>query len=101
MKIELFYFKGCPTYNETAANLRRALDELDIKDNFKMIEVVDLQDAVTKKFLGSPTIRINGTDLEGKEGDYIFGCRIYAIDGKITGTPTKNHILSKIKSLIK
>jgi hypothetical protein len=100
MNIELYYFEGCPTYKEAAENLRKALDELDIKEDFKMIEVVNPQDAISKKFLGSPSIRINGIDLENKDGAYIFGCRIYTIEGKISGTPTRNHIISRLKSLI-
>ena len=101
MNIELYYFEGCPSYIKTAENLKNALDELGIKDDFKMIEVISADDATDKKFLGSPTIRINGTDLEHKEGNYVFGCRVYSIDGKMRGTPTKEYIQSQLKSFIK
>ena len=97
MKIELYYFKGCPTYIETARNLKKALHELDMKESYKMIEVIDPKDAIRKKFLGSPSIKINRTDIENKDGEYVFGCRIYSIDNKITGTPTKEYILAKLK----
>ena len=101
MKVELYFFKGCPTYQETARNLRDALKELHLQDNFDRIEVLNPEDAITKKFMGSPTIKINGTDLENKDEAYLFGCRVYTIDGKITGTPTKKYISEKLKSFIK
>jgi len=101
MKVELFFFKGCPTYRETARNLTDALKELHLQENIDMVEVLHPEDAVTKKFMGSPTIKINGTDLENKDENYLFGCRIYTIDGKITGTPTKNYISKKLRSFIK
>ena len=101
MKVELYYFKGCPTYMETAENLKRALKKLAIKENFALIEVVNAEDAVEKRFLGSPTIKVNGTDLENNDGEFVFGCRIYSIAGKITGTPTEEYILTRLKAFMK
>jgi len=69
MKIEIFYFEGCPTFMETAENLKTALKELNINEQFKMIKVTNTEDAIKRKFLGSPTIRINDTDLEHKDGE--------------------------------
>ena len=101
MKVELYYFEGCPSYIETTENLKNALSELEIKNDFKLIEVINAEEATDKKFLGSPTIRINGTDLEHKDGDYVFACRIYMINGKMHGTPTKEYIHSQLKTFIK
>jgi hypothetical protein len=101
MNIELYYFESCPSYIETAENLKKALHELGANEDFKMIEVIDSQDAIKKKFLGSPSIRINGTDIENKDRNYIYGCRIYAIAGKMTGTPSKEFLKEKLQSFIK
>lgn len=101
MNIEIYYFEGCPTYIETAENLKIVLNDLGLNSAFKMVEVKSPEEAISKKFLGSPTIRLNGIDIEETEGDYVFGCRIYNIDGKITGTPTKEFLRSKIDSYLK
>jgi len=98
MKVELYYFDGCPTYKKTAKNLTEALEELNLNERIDMVEVLNQDDAEKKKFLGSPTIKINGTDLENKQGTYVFGCRIYSIQGTISGTPTKKYISEKLKS---
>lgn len=100
MKIELYYFKGCPSYTETEKNLKKAMAELGIRENHKMIEVSGAEDATVKKFLGSPTIRINGTDLEHKDGNYVFGCRVYSIAGKMRGIPTAEFIKDNLQSFI-
>ena len=100
MKIELFYFKGCPTYIKTSENLGEVLSELRIQTKIEMIEVLDPNDAVMKKFLGSPTIKINDVDLEHKDGNYMFGCRVYSIDGKMQGTPSIIFIRKHLNSFI-
>lgn len=64
------------------------------------MKVADAEDASTKKNLGSPTIRINGIDLGEKEANYMFGCRVYTIDGKLTGTPTTEFIKEKLSNLL-
>ncbi|KAA3616801.1 MAG: alkylmercury lyase [Calditrichaeota bacterium] len=101
MNIELYYFEGCPSYVETGDNLKNALKDLGFDSSYNIIEVLDADDAVKKKFLGSPTIRVNGIDFEEKDGNYIFGCRIFSIDGKMTGTPTKAFIKEKFSVLLK
>lgn len=47
------------------------------------------------KFPGSPTLRINGEDIEiGADGmdNYAVGCRIYQEEGKPSGVPSKEMI---------
>lgn len=38
MDIKVYYFNGCPTYAETAENLKKALNDLDVKYNLDLIE---------------------------------------------------------------
>ncbi len=101
MQVDVYYFDGCPTYQKTIENLKDALNELNLQYTFRVIKVSDAEDAVNKKFLGSPTIRINGVDLEEKDKEYIFGCRLYYIDNKMIGTPTKEFITKKLSILLK
>ena len=100
MKVQLFYFDDCPSYIETSVNLKKAMLELGIDTKLEMVEVTGSDDVVEKKFMGSPTIRINGVDLEKKESDYVFGCRVYFINGVLVGTPTKDFIRNKVKTFL-
>jgi len=101
MKIELYYFEGCASYQEAIGNLRSVLKERDINDEINIICVESLEHAQEINFQGSPSIVIDGIDLEGKDDPAIFGCRIYDINGKLTGTPTRQFIKDKMDELTK
>ena len=81
MKTELFYFDDCPSWQQALENLKRALELEQLPDEVEMIQVTDPADAQAKRFVGSPTIRIDGTDVEGPDAEthgYAYGCRVYA-----------------------
>lgn len=64
MQIELLYFKGCPSWKPAAENLKAVLKELCIPDPIQYIEVKNDADVTTHCFIGSPTIRVNGQDID-------------------------------------
>ncbi len=100
MKIELLYFDGCPTYKTTIKDLRALLKEKGIEEGFKIINVGSEEEAAKLRFLGSPTVRVNGLDIEEGARDseaYGFKCRIYATEGGITPSPPKNMILRALE----
>lgn len=100
MKIELFYFEGCPHHEPCLKELEAALSELGIADPIKTTRVGSSQDAVIKRFQGSPSIRIDKQDLfQEPEQHYGMKCRIYLIDGKETGCPDRETIKQKIRAL--
>ena len=90
MKVELLYFDGCPSYRTAEKFLREALLAGGLTDSIDMIEVRDDADARRLKFLGSPTIRLNGVDpfVHG-EANYGMECRIYVTPDGLKGWPTK------------
>ena len=96
MKIELYYFDGCPSYERARENLKEALCcEREIAQEIELVPVVSEADAQTKRFLGSPTIRIDGTDIEGPEAEkkgYGFRCRLYVENGRLSGWPSVQKI---------
>ncbi len=95
MKTELFYFDDCPSYKRALENLKKALQLEQLPDEVEMIEVADPADAQTKRFIGSPTIRIDGTDVEGPDAEirgYAYGCRVYMGEGRTVGWPSVDRI---------
>ena len=91
MKVELFYFDSCPSYLKALENAREALRLEGLPEDVELIAVESDADAQAKRFIGSPTIRINGVDVEGPEAEekgYGFGCRIYANNGSNAGWPS-------------
>ncbi len=95
MKVELYYFDGCPSWKQALENLERALREEGITAEIEIIRVESEADAKAKRFIGSPTIRIDGVDLEGPEAEekgYGFGCRVYSYAGRYAPFPSVEQI---------
>lgn len=93
MKVELLYFKGCPNWQETLRDLQALLSVRKVSEPVKLVEVKSNAQAQELRFIGSPTVRINGTDIEGplaEEGaQFNLECRIYWVDGKAQGRPPR------------
>ena len=91
MNIQLFYFDGCPSYERALSNLNEAKRQHGSNDSVDMVRVTSVEDAHAKQFLGSPTIRINGTDLEAPsvfKRSFGLGCRIYREGQQTAGWPS-------------
>ena len=95
MKTELLYFDDCPSHTQALENLKRALELERLPDAVEMIAVTDPADAQTKRFIGSPSIRIDGIDIEGPVAEtrvYAYVCRVYADEGGTVGWPSVDRI---------
>lgn len=91
MKIEVMYFQGCPNHHTTVEHVMKALSAERITCPVQEIEVRDDRAAQALGFLGSPSVRVNGLDVEpaariGQRAG--FGCRTYVDDGRRSGIPS-------------
>jgi hypothetical protein len=80
MKIEVLYFDGCPNYLPATERVRAVVRQEGVSAEVSEIEVKDLSQAKALAFPGSPTIRINGLDIDpalGGSVDAGFACRRY------------------------
>lgn len=80
MKIEFLYSKSTGRTAEAEEALRLALEATDPNIEVVYTEVDGMEDAKTKRFLGSPSIRVDGIDVEygDREPDeYQAGVRYY------------------------
>jgi glutaredoxin len=64
LSIDLLNYEDCPHYEEAAQALRNILEEGDVLAESYMVSVSPGEDAETWGSIGSPTIHINGEDLE-------------------------------------
>jgi hypothetical protein len=90
------YASDCPSYKKTLDYLKEIINDESIDADLKLIRVDSTEDAQKVGFQGSPSIKINGEDIEGRKNGYSFTCRIYNIDGSLTGIPSKEYIQEKI-----
>jgi hypothetical protein len=90
MHVELFFWDGCPSHPKALADLRAAMTELGLDPNGIVVrEVHTDSDAEREHFVGSPTIRIDGVDIQPPESEpFGLTCRVYhRRDGRISPTP--------------
>lgn len=64
MKIEFYYSRAAGRTPQAEEAMRLALEATMPGAEVTYVEVLDSEDARDKRFLGSPTIRINGMDVE-------------------------------------
>ncbi len=89
-RVEILYFDGCPNHAAARALVERVAAELQVEPEIDLVEVPDADAAAQLRFLGSPTVRVNGHDVEpGAEerGDFVFSCRIYRSERGLSGQP--------------
>lgn len=98
MKIDFLYFDGCPSWQSALENLNAVLRQEGIVEPVTMIQIQDDEQAVKEKFLGSPSIRIDGMDLWYEERDsYSLSCRVYVTPDGVKGSPTIEMLSARIK----
>ena len=108
LKIEFLYWHDCPSHPGALQRLREVMAEIGDESPIEQIEVLTDDDAERLGFPGSPTIRVEGVDVD-PAGALQMGaalrtagrsqqasaltCRIYHLeDGRISPLPSKEMI---------
>jgi len=98
MEIELFYFDGCPTWQNGLQNLKAALKAERLEARICLVKVKDNAEATRLKFLGSPSFRADGLDLWPEERErYNLSCRVYPTPQGLNGAPTVEMLREKLR----
>lgn len=63
-RVEILYFDGCPNHEPARALVERVAAELQLDPSIDLVEVVDPEAAAELRCLGSPTVRVDGRDVE-------------------------------------
>ncbi len=78
LKIELLYFPGCPNVDATRENLKTALKAFSKKPvPFEEVNIHDPESPEEYRNWPSPSILVNGQDVEGTVEAEAAACRIY------------------------
>lgn len=90
-KIEFLYWEGCPSHERALELLRQVVAEERVDIPITIIRVDTEEETVPLDFYGSPTIRVNGLDIDTLPGDLPqpgLACRAYRrVDGRISPLP--------------
>lgn len=120
MKVQLLYILDCPWCVKTKNLIAESLKEFEVKAKVEEILIDSDEKARKYEFTGSPTIRINGKDIEEEvskgrclpceeiaqestefvKKECRCGCRIYFYKGKQYPYPPKEMIKEAIEKLM-
>lgn len=80
---------GCPGTEVTVARIREATQALGLEINLRFVIVDDEDQAQALAFRGSPTVRVEGKDVDRNADERPIGvsCRLYTTDGTTEQAP--------------
>jgi hypothetical protein len=93
--VELLYWEGCPSYPEARELLEDVLRDRGADAAIRMREVTTREEAVELRFPGSPTIRIDGRDVDpvGADEPPSLSCRVYNLsEGRVSPIPSREQL---------
>jgi len=100
VKIEVLYFDGCPSHEAFLPRLRELLAQAGVDVPIAERRVESDADAQRERFLGSPTLRVDGVDVDpdaGERSDYGLKCRLYRTDEGLSGAPRDEWVLGAVQ----
>lgn len=94
-RVEILYFEDCPNHEPARALVERVAAELRVEPEIHNVAVPDPAAATKLRFLGSPTVRVDGRDVEpdaDERRDFVFSCRVYRSEQGLSGQPQERWI---------
>src|SRR5258706_5280953 len=99
MKIEILYLSDCSHHAPTVSRVREVLRQENVAADVTEIEINDDANAHHLGFLGSPSVRVDGQDIEhDARSSAAFGltCRTYNDRGTRMGVPPREWLRAAI-----
>lgn len=103
MKITFLYYEDCPSHDQALARLRSIMAEEGIQADVEIVKVETDNQAQALAFVGSPTIRVNGQDIDppAVTAHYALTCRAYQLeDGRISPLPSAEMIRRALRQAV-
>jgi hypothetical protein len=99
--IEILFVKDCPGLEEARTLVKEAAAALELNLPVYEVEIHDAEEAQKWQFLGSPTLRVRGRDVEifrHNDRRYGFQCRLYRHpDGSRRHAPSREAVEEALK----
>jgi hypothetical protein len=90
--VELLWWEGCPGWDAALAMVREEMEALGLDpESVDVREVGSDANAEREEFIGSPTIRVDGRDVQPAPNEPSgLTCRVYRLrDGRISPLPDR------------
>ncbi len=100
MQVSFLYYEECPSHDLALERLREVMAEESIPGEAEVFKVETEDQARRLRFVGSPTIRVDGQDIDPpSDPHYALTCRVYRLeDDRISPLPSKDMIRRALRS---
>jgi Alkylmercury lyase len=99
--VEILYFDGCPNHAALESRLDGLLNRAGVATELELHRIDSEAEARRLRFLGSPTVRVDGRDVEPdaeRREDYGLKCRLYrTAHGALVGQPSDELLLAALE----
>jgi hypothetical protein len=95
VRVEILALEDCPYLEPTVTLVQRAISETGVAARIELVVVTNEPQARIRRFLGSPTVRVDGLDVEPGASDiddFGVGGRLYRTDRGLCGWPDANWV---------
>ena len=99
--VEVLVLDGCPNIDVTLERARAAVASANVSAEVRLVHVESDQEAKHLRFLGSPSVRIDGADVDPTaqdRDDFALQCRVYSVGGRLVGAPPSEWISSALRN---
>ena len=96
----MLFIAGCPNYESAARSVKDALSTFGVEDEVVLTRISTSEEAERERFLGSPTVRIDGRDVESEAAgrvDFGLKCRLYRSANAFQGLPPADWTAAAIR----
>lgn len=99
MRIELLYYPECPSHERALELIQQALRDEGLQAEINIIRIETQEQADAYHFIGSPTIRINGRELQPQPNlPYRLTCRTFVHEnGRLSPVPSLTMLREAIR----
>lgn len=100
MTVEMLYSDGCPSHDALLPRLKAVLRAEGVTAPVELRRIESVEAAERTRFLGSPTVRIEGADIDpSASGRVDFGlkCRLYDVGGSFSPMPPDEWIRAALR----
>ncbi len=99
VQIEILARGDCPNRGMAITVVERVVDEMGIPADIKVIDVSSVAQAKRRRLLGSPTVRVDGHDVDpgpNPHDEYTTDDRVYRTERGLIGWPEPHWIRAAV-----
>ena len=99
--VEVLYFEGCPSQARLLPTVERLAEQAGAELRVRTVQTPEAAEA--ERFLGSPTVRVNGVDVDpgaGERDDFGLKCRIYRSEAGQSAVPPETWMRAALERAV-